>query len=353
MTFSQTISDIEPVSQRAFEETKRRWDSLAKPLGGLGQLETMLCQVGAIQGSPDIDISKRALVVFCADNGVVCENISQSGTEVTTVVAQNLCAGVTSSCRMAAEASCVVIPVDVGVLDDPAPHERLHVHKVAAGTQNIAEGPAMTRAQLEQALEAGITMAHELHEQGYNLLAAGEMGIGNTTTSSAVASVLFNEEPAKMTGRGAGLSSEGLERKVAVIEKAIAVNNPDPQDPLDVLEKVGGFDIAAMCGFYLGAAQKKCAVILDGFISGVAAVCAAKICPEAKGYMLASHQSAEPAARITLEELGLQAPITAGMHLGEGTGAMTLLPLLDMATAVYSQCTTFEDSSLVPYEELQ
>lgn len=353
MTVSQTISEIEPISQSAFEEAKKRWDSLAKPLGGLGQLETMLCQVAAIQYNSDIDISKRALVVFCADNGVVCEGISQSESEVTTIVAQNLCAGVTSSCRMAAAASCEVIPVDVGILEDPAEHERLHTYKVASGTRNIAEGPAMSRDQLEQALETGIEMARMLHGQGYNLLAAGEMGIGNTTTSSAVASVLFGKDPEEMTGRGAGLSSEGLKRKVSTIERAIAVNNPDPQDPLDVLQKVGGFDIAAMCGFYLGAAQKRSAVILDGFISGIAAVCAAKLCPDTKGYMLASHRSSEPAAQLTLETLGLEAPISAGMHLGEGTGAMTLIPLLDMAVAVYSQCTTFEDSALDPYEELQ
>lgn len=352
MNYREEMSRIEPLSHTAREAAQARWDSLAKPLGGLGLLEDMITQIAGIQRNVDVDFSKRVLVVFCADNGVVCEGISQSESDVTTVVAQNLCAKVTSSCKMAAQADCEVIPVDVGILSD-IDNERLLKHKVAAGTQNIAQGPAMTAEQLDQAIEAGIRVAQELCAQGYTLLAAGEMGIGNTTTSSAVASVLFNETPQNMTGRGAGLSSEGLVRKIRVIEQAIEVNKPDPQDVRDILQKLGGFDIAAMCGFYLGAAIEKTPVILDGLISGVAAVCAARLCPAAKDYMLASHQSAEPAARITLDELGLTAPIQAGMHLGEGTGAMAFIPLLDTAYAVYSQCTTFEESALDPYEQLQ
>lgn len=351
MTLRETLQAIRCADRHFYDEAQGRWNSIAKPLGGLGMLEDAVCRLAAAQANSEVNIDKRVLVVFCADNGVVSEGVTQSESEITTIVAQNLCANSTSACRMAESTGCDVVTVDVGMYGD-LNEERLIRRKVAYGTGNIAKESAMSREQLEAALEVGIKCARDLSEQGYSLLAAGEMGIGNTTTSSAVASVLLGRDPGEMTGRGAGLSSEGLERKVAVVKRAIAVNQPDATDPLDVVQKVGGFDIAALCGFYLGAAEVGCPVILDGFISGVAALCATRLNPAVSGYMLASHQSAEPAAHIVLSALDIGAPIHADMHLGEGTGAVALMPLLDMALAVYSQSRTFEDSAMQPYEQL-
>ena len=224
--------------------------------------------------------------------------------------------------------------------------------KVAYGTANMTKGPAMTRAQAVQALEAGIEMVRRLKEEGYGLLATGEMGIGNTTTSSAVASVLLDRSVEEMTGRGAGLSGDGLNRKINAIRKAIEVNQPDPKDAIGVLAKVGGFDIAGMAGMFLGGAALGVPVVIDGFISCVAALIAQRICPLADEYMIASHVSKEPAARLILEALGKEAVIHGEMCLGEGSGAVTLFPFLDMGIAVYDSMSTFEDIHVEQYEEL-
>ena len=216
----------------------------------------------------------------------------------------------------------------------------------------MTKGPAMTREEAQQALETGISMVEELKNKGYSLIATGEMGIGNTTTSSAVASVLLNEEVEKMTGRGAGLSSEGMTRKINAIKKAIEINQPDPTDGVDVLSKVGGFDIAGMAGIFIGGAVYGVPIVIDGFISAVAALAAARICPLVKEYMLASHVSKEPAAHLILEALGLSAPLHCGMCLGEGTGAVVLFPILDLACGVYNGMSTFQDIQVEEYKPL-
>ena len=210
----------------------------------------------------------------------------------------------------------------------------------------------MTREQAVQALETGIEMVRRLREDGYGLLATGEMGIGNTTTSSAVASVLLNRPAEEMTGRGAGLSGDGLDRKIHAIKKAIAVNRPDPKDAIDVLAKVGGFDIAGMAGMFLGGAALGVPVVIDGFISCVAALIAQRICPQAGDYMIASHVSKEPAAHLILEALGKEAVLHGEMCLGEGSGAVALFPFLDMGVAVYESMSTFEDIHVEQYKEL-
>ena len=225
--------------------------------------------------------------------------------------------------------------------------------KVAMGTKNMTKEPAMTREEAIKGLEAGIEMVRRLKEKGYTLLATGEMGIGNTTTSSAVASVLLDEPVEKMTGRGAGLSSEGLNRKIAAIKKAVEVNKPDPSDAIDVLAKVGGFDIAGMAGVFLGGAALRVPVVIDGFISCVSALIAKKICPTAGDYMIASHVSKEPAARLLLEVLEKKAVIHGDMCLGEGSGAVALFPYIDMGIAVYESMSTFEDIHVEQYEELK
>lgn len=210
----------------------------------------------------------------------------------------------------------------------------------------------MTREEALQAVEVGIVQAQRLAESGVHLVAAGEMGIGNTTTSAAVASVLLGVEPAKIVGRGAGLDDAALEKKRSVVARAIEVNAPNADDPVDVLAKLGGLDIAAMCGFYLGAAANRLPVVLDGVISCVAALLAVSLEPKAKGYLVASHTSSEPAARLLLDELGLNAPLEADMHLGEGAGAMAYLPVLDSALAVYRSGRSFEETGIAAYEHL-
>ena len=349
MTLEEILKQIRPLNKEAMESAGKRWDSIAKPLHSLGKMEDLVIQIAGIQETPDISVKKRALVSMCADNGVVEEGVTQTGQEVTAIVAENFLSGDTSACVMCRQCGTDVFPVDVGmVVNTKVPTDL----KVAMGTKNMTKEPAMTREEAIKGLEAGIEMVRRLKEKGYTLLATGEMGIGNTTTSSAVASVLLNEPVEKMTGRGAGLSSEGLNRKIAAIEKAVEVNKPDPSDAIDVLAKVGGFDIAGMAGVFLGGAALRVPVVIDGFISCVAALIAQRICPQAGDYMIASHVSKEPAAHLILEALGKEAVLHGEMCLGEGSGAVALFPFLDMGVAVYESMSTFEDIHVEQYKEL-
>ena len=348
MELATLLKNIGPEDGTAREAVHRHWNNCAKPLGGLGLLETALEDIAALTGSADVDLRERAVLVLCADNGVVAQGVTQSPSSVTAVVAENLALGRTSVCRMAAVAGCRVVPVDMGILDFPETAGVLS-RRIGNGTADMTLGPAMSRGQAEQAVLTGVDLVREQQARGVRLLATGEMGIGNTTTSSAVASVLLGRPAEEMTGRGAGLSDEGLARKVAAIRKALAVNRPDPADVLDVLSKVGGFDIAGLCGVFLGGALYGVPVLIDGFISAVAALCALRLCPLAGKAMLASHVSAEPAGALVLEALGKRPLITAGMHLGEGTGAVAAIPLLDMACAVYYGCYTFDDGGIEAY----
>lgn len=343
------LNTITPPDEVARAETRRRWNDCAKPLGSLGLLETALEDIAALTGSADIRLDRRAVLVLCADNGVVAQGVTQSPSSVTGLVAKQLAARRTSVCRMAQAARCQVVPVDVGILDFQEMPGVLS-RRIGNGTGDISQGPAMTRRQAEQALHTGMELVREQQALGVDLLATGEMGIGNTTTSSAVACVLLGRPAEEMTGRGAGLSDQGLQKKTAAIRRALEVNRPDPSDPLDILQKVGGFDIAAMCGVFLGGALYRVPVLIDGLISAVAALCALRLCPAAGKAMLASHVSAEPAGGLVLEALGKQPLITAGMRLGEGTGAVAAMPLLDLALAVYRESYTFEEGGIEAYQ---
>lgn len=347
MTVKELISNIASVDAAAIERAQVKWNRVAKPLGSLGKLEALLIQIAGITGSEQIDLSKKAVVSFCADNGVVEEGVTQCGQEVTTSVAVSMARGTSSVCRMASVVGAQVYPVDIG-MKYPAEIPNLRNCSVGRGTMNFTKGPAMSREAAERAILIGAQFAFEMNTQGYRLLAAGEMGIGNTTTSSAIVSVLLNLPVEQVTGRGAGLSTEGLTRKVNAIKRGIAVNSPDPNDPLDVLAKLGGFDLAGMVGFYLGCAAANIPVILDGFISHAAALVAVRMCPNLSGYLLPSHVSDEPASSVVLDALGLRPCITANMRLGEGTGAVALMPLLDMALAVY-QAPTFDELEIEAY----
>ena len=351
MTLEEVVRGIAPADQAAMEQARRRWDSIANPLGSLGLLEEAVVRMAGITGSPDVDISRRAVVVMCADNGVVARGVTQTGQEVTAIVAENMSSGDTSVCAMARAANARVVPVDVGVAR-PLAGERVVQRNIRRGTADMTLGPAMTRSEAERAVLVGVEAAQDLCAQGVNLLATGEMGIGNTTTSSAIAAVLLDRPVEDMTGRGAGLSSEGLQRKISAIRTAIEVNRPDPADVLDVLHKVGGLDIAGLAGVFLGGALCRMPVLVDGFISSVAALAAARLCPACKDYMLGSHASEEPASKLVLSALGLRPFLYAGMRLGEGTGAVAVMPLLDMGLAVYREMATFEDTNIEAYQPL-
>ena len=351
MTLEEVVRGIVPADQAAMEQARRRWDSIAKPLGSLGLLEEAVVRMAGIAGSPNVDISRRAVVVMCADNGVVARGVTQTGQEVTAIVAENMSSGDTSVCAMARAANAQVVPVDVGVAR-PLTGERVVQRNIRRGTADMTLGPAMTRSEAERAVLVGVEVAQGLCAQGINLLATGEMGIGNTTTSSAIAAVLLDRPVEDMTGRGAGLSSEGLQRKIAAIRTAVSVNRPDPADVLDVLHKVGGLDIAGLAGVFLGGALCRVPVLVDGFISSVAALAAARLCPACKDYMLGSHASEEPASKLVLSALGLRPFLYAGMRLGEGTGAVAVMPLLDMGLAVYREMATFEDTNIEAYQPL-
>ncbi len=304
-TFIQARLDgITPPDREAMEAARMHWDAIAKPLHGLGRLEDMVVRIAGAAGTPEVRLDRKGVAVFCADNGVLAHEV--------------------------------------------IPGLRARV-VMEGGTRNMTKGPAMDRAAGEAALRAGMETAEELADRGMQLLAAGEMGIGNTTTTAAVAAALLGRSPEETVGRGAGLSDGGLVRKRRAVAAALAVNQPDPADPMDVLCKVGGLDVAAMTGFYLGCAFRKLPVLLDGAISCAAALCAVRLCPRAEKSLLASHRPAEPCGQLLLEALGLEPVLDAGLRLGEGTGAAAAMPLLDMALSVYGEMHTFGGLGIPAY----
>lgn len=348
MTFDEILDNIEPLYPEAMEQAKRKWNSIAKPLHSLGKLEEHIVRIAGITGDACIHIEKKALLVMCADNGVVEEGVTQTGQEVTAIVAENFLTCNTSAAIMCRKAGIDIFPIDIGM----AKRTKVPDYKIAYGTKNIARGPAMTRQDAVDAILTGARLAGEKKKEGYQILATGEMGIGNTTTSSAVSTLLLGEMPERMTGCGAGLTREGVEHKVNVIKRAIERNRPVAADTLDVLSKLGGFDIAGLTGVFLGGAYYRLPVVIDGFISATAALAACKLCPQAKEYMIAAHVSKEPGMQLILDELGMEGALACDMSLGEGTGAVAYLPVLDLAAEVYSKMSTFSDNNIEDYEEL-
>lgn len=338
---------ILPPDENAAARARARWNAIAKPVGSLGLFEDAVVKIAALRGSEDVRLVNRLVIVMCADNGVVEEGVTQSPQSVTSLVAGNMAKGDSSVCRMGACFKAKVLPVDIGMAGNA---EGVLNKKIARGTKNMVKGPAMTREEAEQAIETGIALVKEQKEKGCDAIVTGEMGIGNTTTSAAIASVLLRRPVEEMTGRGAGLSDAGLIRKIAAIKKAVEVNRPDPDDAFDVLCKLGGFDIAGMCGLFIGGALYGVPVIIDGFISAVAALVAMRLAPGSEKAMLASHESAEPAVSAVIRALNMHAPITARLRLGEGTGGVCLLPLLDAALSVYHGMVAFGDIGMEPYE---
>ncbi len=350
LTLERTLEQIAPCDEVASGIAGKRWDSIAKPLHSLGWLEDVIVRIAGAQHSPQVRTEKKILVPMCADNGVVAEGVTQTGQEVTAIVAENFLDEKSCAAIMCRLGGADIRPIDIGMAVDTP---RVEKRKIAYGTKNFAREPAMTRGEAVCAVETGIRLACELAREGYDLIATGEMGIGNTTTSSAVAAALLGVPAQEMTGRGAGLSSDGLSRKVRVIQDALERWELSRKDPLTVLSCVGGFDLAGIAGLFLGGAYCRIPDRLAARCSSVAALLAVRLCPASVGYMIATHVSREPAARRVLDALGLVPALDAGMCLGEGSGAVATFPLIDMAAEIYHRMSTFEQIQVEAYQELK
>jgi nicotinate-nucleotide--dimethylbenzimidazole phosphoribosyltransferase len=339
---------IDPLDRQVQHSIKGIWDGIAKPLDGLGEFEGIISRIGAMTRSTQIDLTKKAVIIMCADNGIVSEGVSQSGQEITAIVADNLVKGAASVCKMARKAGVDLFPVDIGINREDATPGLLS-YKIAQGTKNFRREPAMSEEEVLKAIGAGFTIASECAARGYKILATGEMGIGNTTTSSAMAAAMLPCGVEEITGKGAGLSAGGLEHKCRVIRESLDRYQLDSHETLRILATVGGFDIAGLAGVFIGGAVNHIPVVIDGVISAVAALTAQRLVPGTRDYMVASHRSREPGAKRILEELDLHPVLDASLALGEGTGAVMMLSLLDVVLTVYQERTTFEDYRMEQY----
>lgn len=343
------ISRIEPVNEEAGKKCRQRWKSLAKPIGSLGLLEDSVIRLAKIRGGEPFPEGKAALVVFCADHGVTAEGVSQTDSKVTAIVAENMLHHKTTASILCREAGVDLYPLDVGMDRDT----EVRMEKISRGTGNILREDAMSRENAAKAVLTGAKEAMRLVSEGYRTLMAGEMGIGNTTVAAALTSVLTGEDPDRLTGRGAGLPESAWIRKKRVVRESIRNRCPNPSDPLDLISKLGGFELAAMCGFYLGAAACRVPAILDGTLSLCSALLAVHFQKNTEGYLLFSHASPDPAAQRVLREFGAKPVIQAEMFPGEGCGAVYYYEMLKMTAAVWKTLPEFEAVSIDPYQEYQ
>ena len=341
----RTIAFIKPADQAAMAAARARQMTLAKPPRSLGKLEELSIRLAGMTGQVHNEVKKRRIIVLCADNGVCAEGVSATPQSVTLSQTINLTRGMTGASALARHFGDEIRVVDVGVMSD-VPCEAVVNKKVAYGTKNLRYEPAMTRKQALQALMAGIEQACIAKAEGVDILGVGEMGIGNTTTSSAVLAALTGAEVEDVTGRGGGLLDKAFALKKQVIREALDKHRPDPDDPIDVLAKVGGFDLCAMCGVFLGAAAERIPVVIDGFISVVAALCAYRLCPNVKDYMIPSHASFEVGYAIAVKELGLEPFLLLDMRLGEGSGCPLAFLTVEAACAVMNEMATFEQAAI-------
>jgi nicotinate-nucleotide--dimethylbenzimidazole phosphoribosyltransferase len=341
----RTIEAIPEPDAAAMRAARAELDAKTKPRGSLGRLEDLACRIASIRGTPAPGPLTPAVVVCAADHGIAAEGVSAYPQEVTTQMLRTFAGGRAAVCVLAREAGARLVLVDLGVrkpLADPAILDR----RVRAGTANAAEGAAMTLAETERAIAVGIELARELVADGVSLLALGEMGIGNTTAASALTAALLRVDPAGVCGPGTGLDDDGIERKVATVWRMLGATCVSPRDPLGALAGVGGLEIAALVGVVLGCAAERIPVLLDGFITGAAALTAVCLEPRCAGVLIAAHRSPEPGHRLILRALDLEPLLELEMRLGEGSGAALALPLVAAAIAILSEMATFEDAGV-------
>ncbi len=343
---SKTIANIRPLDIAAMAKAKARQDTLTKPTGSLGRLEELSIQIAGIQGKALPQIKQKAVIVMAADHGVAVRGTSAYPQEVTAEMVLNFLHGGAGINVISRQVGARVIIVDVGVAVKLEANPSLISKRIAAGTQDMSQCSAMTVAQAKQALEAGIEIVTAEVKKGLDIVATGDMGIGNTTASSAICAVMTGKIVAEVTGRGTGLDDKQLQQKIRIISEAIALNKPDSSKPLEVLAKVGGFEIGGLAGVILGAAANRVPVVIDGFISGAAALIAAGLCPQSKDYMIAGHRSVEPGHQIILQHLGLRPLLDLEMRLGEGTGATLAMSLAETAVRILSEMATFAEAGV-------
>lgn len=349
MLLSQTIAAIGELNREAMAQAQARVDSLLKPPGSLGRLEELAVQLAGITGRPAPEIRAKSVIVMAGDHGVVAEGVSGAPQEITYQILPRFLDGTGGIGVLGRHVGAKVVVVDIGVAREVA-WPGVLVRKVRPGTGNIARGPAMTYDEAVRAVETGIEIAREEIAQGADLLATGDMGIGNTTPSSAILCALAGIPVEEAVGRGTMVNDAVLARKRAVVAEALRVNRPDPADPLDVLAKVGGLEIAGLAGVILGAAARRVPVLLDGFITGAAALIAANLCPRAKDFMIASHLSEERAHRHMLAVLGLKPLLDMNLRLGEGTGAALAMPVVEAAAKILREMATFSEAGVSDME---
>ena len=343
---SQTTANIRPLDTTSMAKAKERQAMLTKPTGSLGRLEQLSIQITGIQGRPIPQIKQKAVIVMAADHGVAARGTSAYPQEVTAQMVLNFLHGGAGINVISRQVGARVIIVDMGVAVKLEANPGLLSRRIAAGTHDMSRGPAMTVAQARQALETGIEIVTAEIKKGLDIVATGDMGIGNTTASSAICAIMTGKTIAEVTGRGTGLDDKQLQQKIRIINEAIAFNKPESAKPLEVLAKVGGFEIGGLAGVILGAAAYRVPVVIDGFISGAAALIAAGLCPRSKDYMIAGHCSVEPGHKLLLQYLGLKPLLDLGMRLGEGTGAALAISIIETSTRILNEMATFAEAGV-------
>ena len=346
MALDDVLARIEPVDPSAQRSAELRQQQLTKPPGSLGRLEELSIQLAGVFRTERPTIRGKTVIVAAADHGVAAQGVTGYPQEVTAQMVLNFLAGGAAINVIGRAANAGLVIVDAGVATPLPEHPDLRVVGAGRGTADMTQGPAMSRAQAEQCVGAGVALALEAGENGADMIGAGEMGIGNTTASSAITAVLTGRPPSETTGRGTGRNEEEMAHKIAVVKRALEVNLPDPRDGLDVLEKVGGFEIGVLAGVVLGAALARRVVVLDGFVSTAAGLIAHSLCPHVSGYVVASHLSVEPGHRIALGQLGLRPLLDLEMRLGEGTGSVLAMGLIEAAAACLTEMVTFAEAGV-------
>ena len=342
----KVVEDIAGIDHTITKKTQERLDNLTKPLGSLGKLEELAKQICGITGKASPALENKVIFTLAADHGVTDEGISAYPKEVTAQMVYNFISGGAGINVLARHVGARVVVADFGIATDLEPDIKLRVKKINYGTKNMAKGPAMTRDEAIKAICAGIEIFDEEFKRGIDIVGTGEMGIGNTTAASAITAAFTSKPLEEITGKGAGLNGSGLKNKIEVIRKSLFVNKPDSADPIDVLSKVGGFEIAGLTGIILAAAAHKIPVVIDGFISGAAALVAFKIAPKVKDYMIAAHKSVEGGHKIILEYIGLKPLLDLDLRLGEGTGAVLGIGLADASIKILTQMATFKSANV-------